>query len=72
MVFSGDEDETGATVQVQCPEAGEVAVHVNPGDAVLASVYMTPEEAEHFAEQVRFAAWAARILADEKGDGDGS
>jgi hypothetical protein len=65
MVWEGEGEIFDGAVQVECPDKGEVSIHVtrDSADGPIASAYMTPAEAYILAERVRLAAWIAEMLA---------
>jgi hypothetical protein len=66
MVWEGEDEVFDGAVEVQCPEAGEVAMHVtrDSADGPISSAYMTVTEAYVFAERVKMAAWVAESFVD--------
>jgi hypothetical protein len=64
MLWEGGDQVFDGSVSAECPEAGEVAVHVTRegADDPAASLYMTPAQAYLHAERIRTAAWIAENL----------
>jgi hypothetical protein len=64
MIWEGGEEIFDGTVTPECPEGGEVALHVQRegADDPVSSLYMTPAEAYLLAERIRTAAWIAEKL----------
>jgi hypothetical protein len=65
MVWEGEEEVYDGAIVAECPEAGEIAVHVtrNGADSPVSSLYMSPAEAVLLAERIKTAAWIAEKLA---------
>lgn len=65
MVWEGENEVFDGAVSAECPEAGEIAVHVvrESADDPISSLYMTPAEAYVLAERIRTAAWIAEKLS---------
>jgi hypothetical protein len=63
-VWEGGEEVFDGSVRAECPEAGEVAIHVTRegADDPISSLYMTPAQAYLHAERIRTAAWIAEKL----------
>jgi hypothetical protein len=64
MVWEAGEQVFDGSVAAECPEAGEVAIHVarDGADDPVSSLYMTPAQAYLHAERIRTAARIAENL----------
>lgn len=69
MAYEGETEVFDAAVSAECPEGGEVSLHVarDSVDGPISSVYMTPAEAFVLAERIRTAAWIAEKLGAPHG-----